>query len=151
MPLLFNGAILRIEFVAGGRSKRNSLLPRLVCEAGRSRLPVGSGKSTASHAVRDEINRLWKELHRSGEEVCAILPMDGFHFYKRELDAMPDPKEAYARRGAHWTFNSVAFVDCVRRVQSQVGVPLSRASCPHTYRAPPTRPPGRSLRVRALI
>jgi len=70
----------------------------------------GSGKSTLSHAVVRRINEL------AGSEAAALLPMDGFHFYKRELDKMPDPKEAYARRGAHWTFDADAFVACVRKV-----------------------------------
>lgn len=43
--------------------------------------------------------------------------MDGFHYYKRQLDQFPDPAEAYARRGAHWTFDAQAFVDCVRRIR----------------------------------
>lgn len=32
--------------------------------------------------------------------------MDGFHYYKHELDAMPNPDEMHFRRGAHFTFNS---------------------------------------------
>ncbi|GBF88037.1 uridine kinase [Raphidocelis subcapitata] len=49
--------------------------------------------------------------------VAVVVPMDGFHLYKRQLDAMPDPEEAYARRGAHWTFDADAFVACVRRIR----------------------------------
>jgi pantothenate kinase len=44
--------------------------------------------------------------------------MDGFHLSRAQLDAMPDPVEAHARRGAPWTFDADAFVDCVRRMQS---------------------------------
>lgn len=29
---------------------------------------------------------------------------------RRELDAMPDPQEAYRKRGAHWTFNGERFL-----------------------------------------
>jgi pantothenate kinase len=32
---------------------------------------------------------------------------------------------AYARRGAHWTFNSAAFVNCVRKVRAAAGTPSS--------------------------
>jgi hypothetical protein len=58
---------------------------------------------------------LTKDLHAAvnaavGQEVCAILPMDGrfvllitdesgFHFYRKLLDEMPDPAEAHKRRG----------------------------------------------------
>jgi len=27
--------------------------------------------------------------------------MDGFHYYRSELDAMPNPKEAHDRRGKY--------------------------------------------------
>jgi pantothenate kinase len=40
--------------------------------------------------------------------------MDGFHYYRAELDAMDNPQEAHARRGAPWTFNASKFVACVR-------------------------------------
>lgn len=63
--------------------------------------------------MRDAINA------RAGAEVAVMLPMDGFHYYRRQLDAMPDPQEAHARRGAHWTFDARAFVDCVRRVRAE--------------------------------
>ena len=43
--------------------------------------------------------------------------MDGFHLYRSQLDAMSDPAEAHARRGAPWTFDAAAFVDCVRWVR----------------------------------
>jgi pantothenate kinase len=34
-----------------------------------------------------------------------VLPMDGYHRYRSELSAMPDPEEAFRRRGAPFTFN----------------------------------------------
>ncbi|KPA77291.1 hypothetical protein ABB37_07182 [Leptomonas pyrrhocoris] len=41
-----------------------------------------------------------------GVEVC-VMPMDGYHLYRKELSEMPDPQEAVRRRGAEWTFNPV--------------------------------------------
>lgn len=41
--------------------------------------------------------------------ICAT----GFHLYRRELDNMPNPAEAYARRGSHWTFAAERFVSAV--------------------------------------
>lgn len=78
----------------------------------------GSGKSTIAQLVRDRINEL-AAANTSGDEVAVVVPMDGFHLYKHELDAMEDPKEAYARRGAHWTFDASAFLNCVRNVRQQ--------------------------------
>lgn len=43
----------------------------------------------------------------------------GFHLYKRQLDAMPNRDEAYARRGAHWTFDAERFVQAVRTLKQQ--------------------------------
>ena len=48
--------------------------------------------------------------------IAVQLPMDGFHLYKRQLDAMADPVAAHARRGAHWTFDAAAFVGAVKQV-----------------------------------
>lgn len=41
---------------------------------------------------------------------CLVVSMDGYHYYRSELDEMDDPKEAYARRGAAFTFDSERFV-----------------------------------------
>lgn len=45
----------------------------------------GSGKTTLSGAVRDAINALQPGA-------AQVVPMDGFHLYKRQLDQMPDPQ-----------------------------------------------------------
>ena len=70
----------------------------------------GSGKSTLSRQVANIIN----SIH--GDDICVVLPMDGFHYFRKQLDEFDDPKEAYARRGAHWTFDAEAFVETVERV-----------------------------------
>lgn len=62
--------------------------------------PPGSGKSTLAGALKTVLG-----TH------LTIIPMDGFHYYRHELDAMPDPMEAHARRGAPFTFNAAKFVD----------------------------------------
>lgn len=49
--------------------------------------------------------------------MAVVVPMDGFHYYRHELDKMADPKEAHARRGAHWTFDGEKFVDCIRQLK----------------------------------
>lgn len=70
----------------------------------------GSGKSTLARNVAQIINSIQ-------EDTCAVvLPMDGYHYRKADLDAFDDPKEAHARRGAPWTFDAQAFVDMVVRV-----------------------------------
>ena len=43
--------------------------------------------------------------------------MDGFHYYRHELDKFDDPVEAHARRGAAFTFDSQYFVDSVAKAK----------------------------------
>jgi len=59
----------------------------------------GSGKSTLSHEL----------LQRLGNLAIGV-PMDGYHFYRSELDQMENPEEAHKRRGAPFTFNAKRFV-----------------------------------------
>lgn len=60
----------------------------------------GSGKSTLAEALKARLGPL-----------LTIIPLDGYHYYRSELDAMEDPEEAHIRRGAPFTFNSARFVD----------------------------------------
>jgi pantothenate kinase len=48
--------------------------------------------------------------------------MDGFHFTKAALRQFPNPAEAFARRGAPWTFDALAL---------QQRLQLLRASASH--------------------
>jgi pantothenate kinase len=71
----------------------------------------GSGKSTLASEVTSRINAA------AGRAVAVRVPMDGFHLFRRELDQMPDPAAAHARRGAPWTFDAAAYVACLRRLK----------------------------------
>lgn len=72
----------------------------------------GSGKTTLSHELVDRIG-----------DHAMIVPMDGYHLYRAELNAMPDPTEANRRRGAPFTFNASKFVkDLTLARQSGSGV-----------------------------
>lgn len=50
----------------------------------------GSGKSTLAQSVAQRINTLCQQQGNS--RGAAVAPMDGFHLYKAQLDAMPDPQ-----------------------------------------------------------
>jgi len=43
--------------------------------------------------------------------------MDGFHYYKKQLDCLPDPVKAHRYRGAYWTFDAQLFVDNVKTLR----------------------------------
>ncbi|KAI9071935.1 hypothetical protein K1719_037641 [Acacia pycnantha] len=102
----------------------NSNLKYLVGLAG----PPGAGKSTVAHEIVSRINKLWPEKSSSLDsqvkpsDVATVVPMDGFHLYRSELDAMEDPQEAHARRGAPWTFNPSRLLTCLKNLRSQGSV-----------------------------
>lgn len=80
----------------------------------------GSGKSTALSFIAKEVEKSLKLLYCEEcsstttsrkmhllpfSPQCACIPMDGYHLYRTELQAMPCPKRAFERRGAEWTFS----------------------------------------------
>lgn len=56
--------------------------------------PPGAGKSTLAHEVARRINKIWLEKASSFDskvqppDIAIVFPMDGFHLYRSELDAM---------------------------------------------------------------
>ncbi|KAF2035603.1 hypothetical protein EK21DRAFT_96804 [Setomelanomma holmii] len=50
--------------------------------------------------------------------------MDGYHLSRAQLDAMPDPVHAHARRGAAFTFDGDSFFKLVKKLREPV--------CPET-------------------
>nr|KYP54791.1 Putative uridine kinase C227.14 family [Cajanus cajan] len=85
--------------------------------------PPGAGKSTLAHEVAKRINKIWLEKDSSFDsevqlpDVAIVVPMDGFHLYRAELDAMENPNEAHARRGAPWTFNPLRLLTCLQNLR----------------------------------
>jgi pantothenate kinase len=54
---------------------------------------------------------------RFGSEIAVAVSMDGYHFTRAQLDKMPNPVEAHARRGAEFTFDGEGFLALVRRLR----------------------------------
>src|SRR5258706_13900662 len=69
----------------------------------------GSGKTTLASRLAEAVN-----AHTAPNTVVA-LGMDGFHFTKAALRQFPNPAEAFARRGAPWTFDAFAFRQPLQR------------------------------------
>ncbi|KAL3517638.1 hypothetical protein ACH5RR_020227 [Cinchona calisaya] len=90
--------------------------------------PPGAGKSTLASEVAQRINKLWPQKCISFDsqvepsEAAIVLPMDGFHLYRHQLDAMKDPEEAHARRGAPWTFDPEQLLRCLKTLRDQGSV-----------------------------
>ncbi|KAJ3241597.1 putative kinase [Chytriomyces hyalinus] len=96
----------------------NSLARHLIDKHGRSRRCMvaiagipGSGKSTLANDVS-------KQLITLGHS-AVVVPMDGFHLYRSQLDKMPNPAEAHRRRGAPFTFDSRALYRLVKSLHDQ--------------------------------
>ncbi len=65
--------------------------------------------------------------------------MDGFHYTRAQLDAMPDPATAHARRGAEFTFDGEAFYQLVKRLKEPLAPdspPVLAPSFDHAVKDP---------------
>ncbi|KAJ4321240.1 hypothetical protein N0V94_002979 [Neodidymelliopsis sp. IMI 364377] len=83
----------------------------------------GSGKTTLAAKVSNGLNQ--KHAQNSpgtynGNPVAAFIPMDGYHLSRAQLDAMPDPQNAHARRGAAFTFDSTKFLALVKKLREPI-------------------------------
>ncbi|KAE8440714.1 hypothetical protein EG329_006783 [Mollisiaceae sp. DMI_Dod_QoI] len=93
-----------------------SLKQNLVYEKGQNRVvvilagPPGSGKTTIAGNVAQRLNA------SSTTPLAAVVPMDGFHLPRSSLDEMPNKAEAYARRGACWTFDPDGILGLVTKL-----------------------------------
>lgn len=56
------------------------------------------GKSTLTSRLKELLDK------------SVVVPMDGYHYSKHELNNFPNSQEAFRRRGVDWTFNSEKFV-----------------------------------------
>ncbi|KAI1331811.1 P-loop containing nucleoside triphosphate hydrolase protein [Xylariaceae sp. FL0255] len=83
-----------------------------------------TGKTTLSQIVTQALNAKHAEQNPGADPIAAFVPMDGYHLTRAQLDAMPDPSNAHARRGAEFTFDGASFLALVRALHD----PLSNTS-----------------------
>ncbi|RHZ83048.1 hypothetical protein Glove_99g72 [Diversispora epigaea] len=79
----------------------------------------GSGKSTLSKNLIQRINYLM------GNNRSIVIPMDGFHYSKKELTTFPNVEEAFARRGAHWTFDIKSLLTLIEKLRLPINEDLT--------------------------
>ncbi|AEO57016.1 hypothetical protein MYCTH_2302694 [Thermothelomyces thermophilus ATCC 42464] len=77
----------------------------------------GSGKTTLSKRLTAALNARHAAQFPGRPPVAVFVPMDGYHYTRAQLDAIPDPATAHARRGAEFTFDGAAFLRLVRRLK----------------------------------
>lgn len=68
----------------------------------------GSGKSTLAEYLTSHFSEQPQQV--------ISLSMDGFHLSKAQLSKLPNSEEAFARRGAPWTFDSHAFAERIKSI-----------------------------------
>ena len=83
----------------------------------------GSGKSTIAEQVVNIVNSM---ATNSREVRAQAVSLDGFHYARSYLDRLSNRKEAYARRGAPWTFDVDAIVGFVNRLIDSARLPAER-------------------------
>ncbi|KAF3011262.1 hypothetical protein E8E13_011670 [Curvularia kusanoi] len=83
----------------------------------------GSGKTTLAAQVSNGLNSKHAQSSpgtHNGNPIAAFIPMDGYHLSRAQLDAMPDPQNAHARRGAAFTFDADKFLALVKKLREPV-------------------------------
>ncbi|KAK0756293.1 hypothetical protein N5P37_011208 [Trichoderma harzianum] len=103
MESIYSFLTTRALYLRKGHGDQNRVIVAL---AG----PPGSGKSTIAAEVVSRLNR------PGSLPIAVVLPMDGFHLSRATLDTMPNRAEAYARRGAPWTFDAAGVVRLVEEL-----------------------------------
>ncbi|KAJ5095295.1 hypothetical protein N7532_007586 [Penicillium argentinense] len=74
----------------------------------------GSGKTALANMMTQRINEIYLSENPHGTPVATALPMDGYHYTRAQLSAMPDPTRAFSRRGAAFTFDGEKFLQLVQ-------------------------------------
>ncbi|KAI5302964.1 hypothetical protein KEM56_000175 [Ascosphaera pollenicola] len=82
----------------------------------------GSGKTSLARILAERINAIYKETNPDPtlptlSPIAESVSMDGYHLYRHELAAMPDPVYAADRRGAAFTFNAGRFLALVKELR----------------------------------
>ena len=83
----------------------------------------GSGKSTIANAIADSINSNDYEAVSKLKPKSISISMDGYHLSRSELNAMEDPKNAFLRRGAPFTFDASGVVSLTKSLRNSCDLP----------------------------
>lgn len=88
----------------------------------------GAGKTTFANLVLQQLERLNSQ--------SILIGLDGWHLTRAQLSAFPNPEEAHARRGAHWTFDAEGYVDFVFKLRDDSLAITTAPSFDHAVKDP---------------
>ncbi|OQE21258.1 hypothetical protein PENSTE_c012G09498 [Penicillium steckii] len=80
----------------------------------------GSGKTALATQMTQHMNAIYASENPSAAPIATALPMDGYHYTRAQLSAMPDPTHAFARRGAAFTFDGEKFLQLVQELRKPI-------------------------------
>ncbi|KOS22741.1 putative uridine kinase [Escovopsis weberi] len=80
-------------------------------------------KTTLARIITQELNAHARSIAPAAPEPAVFLPMDGFHYTRAALSAMPDPETAHFRRGAAFTFDAPKFLSLVQSLRAPLDPP----------------------------
>ncbi|QLI71102.1 uncharacterized protein G6M90_00g077320 [Metarhizium brunneum] len=102
------------------------------------RLLIGiGGKTTLSQVVSKGLNEYAAKTSPSTPPPATYVPMDGFHFTRDALSAMPNPANAHARRGAAFTFDAAKFLTLIQKLREPISEqPILAPSFDHAIKDP---------------
>lgn len=87
--------------------------------------------------VAERLQARAKQLSSRADPTFAMpVSMDGFHFTRAALSAMPDPDKAHARRGAAFTFDADKFLDLVVDLRNPPKSPILAPTFDHARKDP---------------
>jgi pantothenate kinase len=77
------------------------------------------GKTTLAAKVSHALNARHAKMSPSqtNTKISSFIPMDGYHLSRAQLDELPDPSTAHARRGAPFTFDPSSFLTLVKKLR----------------------------------
>jgi pantothenate kinase len=79
----------------------------------------GSGKTTLATHLVQALNSQSETSHEGSMPPALAVSMDGYHFYRSQLDVFDDPGEAHRRRGAAFTFDVESYGKLVQRLHGE--------------------------------